>query len=173
MKRNVVSITRSVFFTYKSHDNLPLNLRLRILENKKTLGKSQKFIGKQLSVQYPLKKAKKSLEEIIVLVLKKYTKTGINVFRSCIVLFDFLTFFPNSLQMIAQILNCFTKPVVKTKYTFSADITNQLLHGMLVYGRLKNIFLIVVCFFSNGRVFSTSANISYDIVMRGYKIEQC
>ena len=70
----MVSITRSVFFTFKSHQNLPLNLRLRILEKKQTLGKSQKVIDKQLSVQYSLKQAKKSLLKLFTLVLKTIQK---------------------------------------------------------------------------------------------------
>lgn len=55
MKRNIISIIRSFFFTYKPHLDLELNLRLLILENETTLGKSQKFVRKQLSIWYPLK----------------------------------------------------------------------------------------------------------------------
>ena len=55
VKQNIVSIKRSIFFTYKPHQHLALNLRLRILENQPKLGKSQKCIGRHLSILYPLK----------------------------------------------------------------------------------------------------------------------
>ena len=152
------------------HKNCFRTLRPRALGNKKTLGKSQKSIGKQLSTQYPLKlkEPKKRLLKLFALVLKKYTKTSFKVFWPCIDLFGSWLFFKIFCKRLCRYsVNFFKDPVVGAKQTFDADINIRVLHGILMCGSLKNKFVIFACFFSNERALSTGTNISYDILLDG------
>ena len=84
VKRNLTSSIRN--FLQEMSQELPSDLRIRILGNRNILGKSQNCIATQPNAQSLLQ------NKFLTLALKIYAKTDTKVFQFCLTSLDLLIF---------------------------------------------------------------------------------